>query len=81
MLPGEPPTATSMEATHMEVLLILPFHGIKPALQLGNGPVPLCYCLDGSLLGLRALPEPSGCRVWGQRQGTLSTWAQEPGTA
>lgn len=42
MLLGEPPTATSVEATHVEVLLILPFHGIKPALQQGDGTVPLC---------------------------------------
>lgn len=40
MLPGG--ATHSHVPTYVEDLLILPLHGIEPALQLGDGPVPLC---------------------------------------
>lgn len=55
--------------THVEDLLVLPLHGVHSALQLGDGPVPLCKCFGGSLLGMLALLQPGGCGVLGTKAG------------
>lgn len=55
--------------THMEDLLILPLHDVNSTLQLGDGPVPLCKCFGGSLLGVLALLQHGGCRMLGTKAG------------
>lgn len=55
---------------HVEDLLILPLHDVHSALQLGDGPVPLCKCFGGSLLSVLAFLQPGGCGVlWTKGRG------------
>lgn len=60
---------------HVEDLLILPLHDVHSALQLGDGPVPLCKCFGGSLLGVLGFLQPGGCGVlWTKAGDTVWAW-------